>query len=299
MKAYLSLIRIRFLNGLQYRTAALAGIATQFAWGGLEILLFVALHSTNTDTFPMEMSALSSYIWLQQAFLALFAPWMADNELFQMVVTGNVAYELCRPLDLYRHWFCRTLALRLSRTVLRCLPILLVAALLPAPYGLSLPASPLAGLLFVLSALLGALVVTSYNMLIYASAFYTTNANGMRAILSSLSDLLAGGLIDLGFTSITSIGTGAGERDFNGLGFSGLDGGESGAGLDADQVAGGGRRGDRAGIAAVVNRVFGDLNGSNSSIGAAVVIVSDFKGKTGTIIAVIGENSFINQNRIS
>lgn len=199
MKAYLSLIRIRFLNGLQYRTAALAGIATQFAWGGLEILLFVALHSTNTDTFPMEMSALSSYIWLQQAFLALFAPWMADNELFQMVVTGNVAYELCRPLDLYRHWFCRTLALRLSRTVLRCLPILLVAALLPAPYGLSLPASPLAGLLFVLSALFGALVVASYNMLIYASAFYTTNANGMRAILSSLSDLLAGDLIPLPF----------------------------------------------------------------------------------------------------
>ena len=33
MKKYLSLLRMRFIAGLQYRAAALAGIATQFAWG--------------------------------------------------------------------------------------------------------------------------------------------------------------------------------------------------------------------------------------------------------------------------
>ena len=39
MKAYLSFFRIRFLAGLQYRTAAWAGIATQFAWGGMNLSL--------------------------------------------------------------------------------------------------------------------------------------------------------------------------------------------------------------------------------------------------------------------
>ena len=32
MKKYLSFFRIRFIAGLQYRAAAWAGIATQFAW---------------------------------------------------------------------------------------------------------------------------------------------------------------------------------------------------------------------------------------------------------------------------
>ena len=43
MKKYLSFFRLRFITGLQYRTAALAGIATQFFWGTMEILTFRAL----------------------------------------------------------------------------------------------------------------------------------------------------------------------------------------------------------------------------------------------------------------
>lgn len=39
MKKYLSFFRIRFLCGLQYRAAALAGVVTQFAWGGMNVLL--------------------------------------------------------------------------------------------------------------------------------------------------------------------------------------------------------------------------------------------------------------------
>ena len=42
MKKYLSFFRLRFITGLQYRTAALAGIATQFFWGAMEILTFRA-----------------------------------------------------------------------------------------------------------------------------------------------------------------------------------------------------------------------------------------------------------------
>ena len=34
--------KIRFINGLQYRAAAYAGVATQFAWGAMTILMFSA-----------------------------------------------------------------------------------------------------------------------------------------------------------------------------------------------------------------------------------------------------------------
>ena len=33
------------------------------------------------------------YIWLQQAFLGVIEMWSRDNVLFDMITSGNVAYE--------------------------------------------------------------------------------------------------------------------------------------------------------------------------------------------------------------
>ena len=44
MNKYLSFFRLRFVNSLQYRSAAFAGIATQFFWGLMELLLFSAFY---------------------------------------------------------------------------------------------------------------------------------------------------------------------------------------------------------------------------------------------------------------
>ena len=62
MKKYLSFFRLRFITGLQYRTAALAGIATQFFWGAMEILTFRAFYQSDPASFPMTLQATSSYI---------------------------------------------------------------------------------------------------------------------------------------------------------------------------------------------------------------------------------------------
>ena len=45
IKPYLSFFRVRFLAGMQYRTAALAGVATQFAWGAMNLLAYRAFHA--------------------------------------------------------------------------------------------------------------------------------------------------------------------------------------------------------------------------------------------------------------
>lgn len=199
MKAYRSFFRIRFLNGLQYRAAAAAGVATQFAWGAMEILMFRAFYLAAPASFPMGFEQLSAYVWLQQALLALFAPWIFDGEIFEAITGGGVAYELIRPLDLYGMWFIKNLAMRLSRAVLRCAPILLVAFALPAPYGLSLPPDALALAAFAVTGALAALVVCAFCMLIYISTFYTLNPMGVRVVATSMTELLAGGLIPLPF----------------------------------------------------------------------------------------------------
>ena len=199
MKKYLTYFRIRFIGGLQYRAAALAGISTQFAWGFLYILLYSAFWRADPTGFPMEFSELASYVWLQQAFLALFMNWYYDSDILGMISGGTIAYELVRPLDIYFLWFTKTVAARVSRAVLRCFPILIVAFLLPAPYGLTLPPTPLHAVMFVRTAVLGMFVVTAFTMLIYCTCFYTVNATGVRMVAQAVADFLSGGELPLPF----------------------------------------------------------------------------------------------------
>lgn len=199
MKQYLSFFRMRFITGLQYRTAAIAGVSTQFIWGAMEILLFQAFYQADANAFPMSFRALTSYVWLQQAFLALYMFWFWDNDIFDSITNGNISYELCRPVDLYTMWFTKNLASRLSKAVLRCFPVLILASILPAPYGITLPPDPVTALLFLFSMALGLGVVVSLSMVIYALSFYTISSQGIRMITTSLAEFLSGAVIPLPF----------------------------------------------------------------------------------------------------
>ncbi|NMA95670.1 MAG: ABC transporter permease [Clostridiales bacterium] len=199
MKKYISLFRIRFINGLQYRAAAYAGIVTQFAWGLMEIMLYRAFYRANRAVFPMEFSQMASYVWLKQAFVALFMAWYLDNEIFMQISSGNIAYELSRPMDLYNMWFTKNMANRYARVLLRCIPILVVAIFVPKPYGLSMPPSPISFIMFLITAILGSITVVAFCMIIYINTFYTLSPSGMRSIAISITDILAGAIIPLPF----------------------------------------------------------------------------------------------------
>ncbi len=199
MKKYLSFFRIHFINGLQYRIAAYAGIATQFAWGFMEILLFNALSRSNSTAFPMEMRQLTSYLWMRQALLGLFMSWYFDSSILDMISSGNVVYELCRPVNIYMMWFSKNLATRVSRAALRCLPILVVAFFLPKNFRMYPPDSILSLVVFIISAVVGLFITVGISMFVYGSAFYTISALGIRIILTNIIDLLSGSLIPLPF----------------------------------------------------------------------------------------------------
>lgn len=199
MKKYISFFRMRFIHGLQYRAAAAAGIATQFAWGFLEILLFRAFYQANPESFPMSFQALVNYIWLQQAFLALFMTWFWENELFDAITSGNVVYELCRPIRLYHMWFVRGLAVRLSKALLRCGPVLLLGFCLPRPFRMTLPTDAKIVLAFFFSMILAWLVVVAFGMMVYMSVFYMVSSQGIKLVVTSLAEFLSGAVIPLPF----------------------------------------------------------------------------------------------------
>jgi ABC-2 type transport system permease protein len=202
MQKYLSFFRLRFVNGLQYRAAALAGIVTQFFWGTMEILLFAAFYEENAGAFPMTFTALTSYIWMQQAFLALYMTWFLENEIFDAIKDGNIAYELCRPIDIYNMWFVRSMANRLSKALLRSIPILIFAAILPKPYGMSLPKDIVTAAWFLLTMLLAFLLVVAFCMLVYIVTFFTLSPMGVRMIAVAAVEFFTGAVIPIPFLPV-------------------------------------------------------------------------------------------------
>ena len=199
IKKYVSFFRLRFAMGLQYRTAAYAGIATQFAWGFMEIMVFHAFNSSAPDAFPMGFEQLASYIWMQQAFLALFMTWFMENEIFDSIIDGNICYELCRPIDIYDMWFARSVATRTSRALLRCMPILLVAFFLPEPFGMTLPPDITTFVCFLVAMVLAMTVTVSMCMLIYMLSFFTVSPQGLKLVFAMTAEVLQGTVIPLPF----------------------------------------------------------------------------------------------------
>ena len=197
MKAYLSFFKIRFFTGIQYRAAAIAGIITQLAWGFMYIMIYNGFYKSNPSAVSVEISDISSYIWLQQSFLALFMAWIIDEDVLEQISSGNVAYEICRPLDIYNMWFVKNAANRISKAILRCFPIIIISSLLPGVYRLQPPDSIASFILFLLSMILALIVVLGYTMLIYIFSFYTISPIGIKMIMIMLADFFSGSLIPL------------------------------------------------------------------------------------------------------
>ncbi|MDR0446778.1 MAG: ABC-2 family transporter protein [Oscillospiraceae bacterium] len=195
MRPYIAMFKLKLVEGMQYRAAAWAGVTTQFFWGFMRLMILAAFYRSSSSEPPMEWGQLTAYIWLQQSMLALTMLWRTDNELLTGIRDGHVAYELCRPYDLYSFWFARSVGSRLANAALRFLPILVVAFLLPGQYRMTLPPNLTAFALFILSLALALLLVGAVSMFIYALTFITLTPAGSTLIVTMLSDFLSGMVI--------------------------------------------------------------------------------------------------------
>ena len=197
MKGYLSYFKTVLVSSLQYKTAAISGIFTQFFWGLLQIFIYQAFYAGVGQEVPMDFEKLVAYIWLQQAFLALIFIRNKDESIAKSIKNGTVAYEIVRPYNLYVWWLVKSIAQKFAAASLRCIPILVVALFLPKPYNLILPASFGAFVMFVINLLLGTLIITSLIMIIQTIAFFTYEDRGISNIIFNFAELLSGSSLPL------------------------------------------------------------------------------------------------------
>jgi ABC-2 type transport system permease protein len=192
MTPYLAMFSARFRALLQYRAAALAGLCTQVFWGLIRMMVMTAFYENAVSTPPLSLTQVCSYIWLGQAFFALI-PLRVDEDIAGMIRSGDVAYELLRPVDLFALWYSRAIANRIVPAMMRCVPILAIAALagwLPWP---GWPAA-LAGSACLLAA---ALLSAAIASLMTITVFWTLSGQGVSQLISMTAYLLSGMVIPL------------------------------------------------------------------------------------------------------
>lgn len=199
MKKYFAYFKIKFLNSIQYKGYALFGSINRIIWALLKIKLFYVFYYNGFNNNLMDFSELTSYIWLEQIFLSLFAIWGVEEDIIKSIIDGNIIYDLVKPINIYWVWFSKSLASRFSSTVLGCIPVLIFAILLPDPYNLSISIPFSQFIVFLISVVFSDCILITFNMLIYIITCRTLSYIGIKAFIMSIISFLTGGIIPLQF----------------------------------------------------------------------------------------------------
>jgi ABC-2 type transport system permease protein len=203
MKPYITMFRARFSLMLQYRTAAWAGFFTQAFFGFVIVMRYVGFFSSSVREQPMSLQETVSYIWLGQAMFTLL-PFSLDAEFAERIRSGNIVYELTRPVTMYPFWFVRQTANRIVPFLLRGIPLFFFAAAVLPLVGLDGIALRLPGFnadlfLFIGSLLLAVFLSSSFSMIMNLSLFWTISGEGVVYIAPAFLMLLSGIIIPVPF----------------------------------------------------------------------------------------------------
>lgn len=201
VKACISLFRIKTAASFQYRIEGLAGASTSIFWVLIEITVYTIFYTYASNKESVITAALTlkqavTYAWLTQV-LFIMQPMSIDSEILTKITSGDIGIEMCRPLDLYFHWFSKTAASRLTPLFWRGSIVLIFGMIMPLSYRLSPPAS-LSGFICMLISILSALLLcTSYAMLTCAVRLNISWGDGPTYIMMLIGGVLSGGYLPL------------------------------------------------------------------------------------------------------
>ena len=195
MRLFLELSKISFQRQITYRTATLAGLATNFFFGLLRVAVLVALYNEQNEVAGLTITDAITFTALSQAtiaYLSMFR-WF---EVMNAVYTGDIASDLLKPMNYFTHWLGRDWGRAIAHLLMRGVTILAIYALV---FEITVPQSAAQWLAVALTLVLSWLVSFSWRFLVNLTAFWTPNALGIIRFAFILSWFMSGFLMPLRF----------------------------------------------------------------------------------------------------
>jgi ABC-2 type transport system permease protein len=192
VRPVLALVRAGAQRHTAYRAALLGGAFTNAVFGLLRAsILVAALEARGGPVGGYDRGAAVTFAWVTQALIAV-VELFAWSEIAQRVRTGDVAVDLCRPLDPLLAWGATDLGRALAVVVPRSLPILLVGLVTT---GLTLPTTAGPYLLGTVSVVLAVLLSFTCRCVVNLVAFWIIEVRGVIGLYVTVSTTLSGLLL--------------------------------------------------------------------------------------------------------
>jgi ABC-2 type transport system permease protein len=151
-----------------------------------------AVYAGTATLGGLTLAETISYILLAR----LLAPLVETRTIFFfgfMLRQGQIAVELTRPLDMQLRMLVESFG-ELAAFLVRRLPLFFLAWLF---FGLRLSASPAVWGAFLLSLILGAVVVFLFDWMFASLAFYVTETWGLSVVRIGVGSFFSGALVPL------------------------------------------------------------------------------------------------------
>ncbi len=193
MKVFGQLVQISFRQQLTYRTAMLAGLATNLFFGVLRVAVMVALYQGQDTVNGLSREGAVTFAGLTQAMI-MFLMLFGYFEIIQSVASGAIAGDLLRPINYFLLWLGKDLGRAIVNLLVRGVLFFLIFSLF---YRMVTPRGLEQWLTFGLSLVLSYLLSFSWRFLVNLAAFWTPDAIGIGRILFLLTQFLSGFLFPL------------------------------------------------------------------------------------------------------
>jgi ABC-2 type transport system permease protein len=191
---YLRLVAAGYRRWSTYRTAAVAGMATNVVFGFMRCAVLLTVFAGAARVAGYDAAAVVTFVWVGQALIDVVLAW-GDTELAERVRSGDIAIDLVRPWDLQLAWLAQDLGRAGYSMVVRFAPPLLVGA---AFFDLRLPATVAGWLVFAVGVQLAIVVGFGLRFLLNLTAFWLLDWRGVFGLYAVLSGLLGGLVLPVG-----------------------------------------------------------------------------------------------------
>ncbi|HEY4229501.1 MAG TPA: ABC-2 family transporter protein [Thermoanaerobaculia bacterium] len=190
-RAAASFARIGFLNMLAFRARYYVGILTYLFNVSVYYFIWRAVFRTGHAVAGLSLNDMVTYVAVGWAIRSFYFNEI-DREMGTQVQEGKLAMNLIRPVDFQTVMIADAAGQSAFRAVLFTVPIAVVLALI---FPVQPPASFVAGLLFVWSAVVAFFLVAAINFLVGLIAIRSKSILGILRAKYLLLELVSGLLI--------------------------------------------------------------------------------------------------------
>jgi ABC-2 type transport system permease protein len=192
MKKYFEMAKSQILVNIAYSAWYWAGTFSSVVQLLIIYAFWHAVYANRDSIAEMPLDTMITYVVVAM----LLGQYVAGvgNALASDIRDGSIAIELMRPYDLLTKLVALDLGDKVSSTIRNTLPMVILAFLF---LGIQLPSTWESALLFFISAILGILVGTQFDLIVGVLAFWTVNVWGLRVLRNAILLFFSGSLVPI------------------------------------------------------------------------------------------------------